>query len=122
MIQDDDNIVIRDTAKDAQFEADLNRGLDLALQYNRGRELAWTFPITLVTHNGQKCIHTLYYYIPRGILVENIPQQFKQFVYDKVNEFKEMTIQNRAIINKSIGSDLTSKRFLFTDILIGAHK
>lgn len=43
MIQDDDSIVIRDTAKDAQFEADLNRGLDLALQYNHGRELTWTF-------------------------------------------------------------------------------
>lgn len=121
MIQDDDNIVIRDTVKDAQFEADLNRGLDLALQYNRGRELTWTFPITLVTYDGQKIIHNIFY-IPRGATVENISQQFKQFIHDKVNAFRETAIQNRAIINKSTDLDILSKRQLFTDILIGAHK
>ena len=62
MIQDDDNIVIRDTAKDAQFEADFNRELDLAILYNHGRELTWTFPITLVTYDGQKTIHNIFLY------------------------------------------------------------
>lgn len=121
MIQDDDNIVMRDTAEDAQFEADLNRELDSAVQYNRGREISWTFPITLVTHGGQKSIQTLSYFIPQGVIVESIPQRFRQFMRDKVNAFREMTIQNQAIINNS-SLDLENNKLLFTNILIGAHK
>lgn len=119
MIQDDDNIVMQSTAEDAQFEADLNQELEKAVQYNRGRELSWTFPITLVTHSGQKNIHTLSYPIPRGVTYESIPQQFKQYMYNRVHKFKEMTIKNRDIVNKNY-SDLGY--LLYTDILIGAHK
>ena len=121
MIHDDDNIVIHDTTKDAQFEAALNQELERAVLYNKGRELSWTFPITLVTHDGQKSIQTLSYFIPRGVTAGSIPQRFKQFIRDRVNAFKEMTIQNQAIINNS-SLDLESNKILFTKILIGAHR